>query len=585
MSLEMEEHHCLRGNNPLEGMSVKCPGPGKGKRCGNKHHHGFRLLRNIDNNELMGFYCKDCKTEWLLDEQIPTTSSGDEKDFMMVGDRRFFRHNLGDMNVTFSGTESPLDKKEVDSVHQLSTGDHITWERYIGYWHHAIVTDKQEDTITTMEWTVPGVIKERSYREPFKEMYRLEYPPDVTDANSTPLVLARAKSREGHTGYDLYRDNCETFATYCKTGRAVSYQVSWAHWKWLQMVSSVFQRFTFKLIVQIIFAEGVEEVFEKPAIGRDEAIGAGILFVIQALFAVREIYFAFLHKHSIHRNRQICNRVCEALGIWVCATGLSIGFEYLFSKELKICGFGGSILGGILGAFIGTVLGHQGHLCCSECCHHCCEASSDQDVNASCLGCLQYISTLSQRLSIKDNIRILTVVVAECVAAIIEVHKLKPVSDQTGKPIYSYGETQAELVTELIAGVILVVMEIFLLCIMDVRRSWIDQKNGHISSRRMWARNFLSLLESIVFCALAIGCSIGFRAVFFNEKFCRFDGAVVGGLFGAFVMIVGRIVWYLCADCYRLQKKKQDEEQTAADRKVNEIPITEDVGVRPSPQV
>jgi hypothetical protein len=44
-------------------------------------------------------------------------------------------------------------------------------------------------------------------------------------ADHPDVVLARAESRVGESGYRLLRNNCEHFATWCCTGRASSEQV------------------------------------------------------------------------------------------------------------------------------------------------------------------------------------------------------------------------------------------------------------------------------------------------------------------------------------------------------------------------
>ncbi len=44
-------------------------------------------------------------------------------------------------------------------------------------------------------------------------------------AHSPEEIVMRAASRLGETGYDLFRNNCEHFATWCCTGRGASGQV------------------------------------------------------------------------------------------------------------------------------------------------------------------------------------------------------------------------------------------------------------------------------------------------------------------------------------------------------------------------
>ena len=48
--------------------------------------------------------------------------------------------------------------------------------------------------------------------------YRILYPVDV-ECSPPSEVLSRAKSKLGESKYDLFSNNCEHFATECKTGK------------------------------------------------------------------------------------------------------------------------------------------------------------------------------------------------------------------------------------------------------------------------------------------------------------------------------------------------------------------------------
>jgi hypothetical protein len=53
-------------------------------------------------------------------------------------------------------------------------------------------------------------------------IYAYEY----VDCYSPSVVVQRAKSKVGQTGYNLFGNNCEHFATWCKTGDWESQQVN-----------------------------------------------------------------------------------------------------------------------------------------------------------------------------------------------------------------------------------------------------------------------------------------------------------------------------------------------------------------------
>ncbi|XP_071831416.1 uncharacterized protein [Apostichopus japonicus] len=112
----------------------------------------------------------------------------------------------------------------------LKKGDQVAWLRPImGYWHHAIVEEVSDDSIEVIEWS-SGVCScskiRRNTRKKqdlcgncgYSPMYKAYYPKEVEQLNPPEVVLMRARARLEDTGYDPYSDNCEHFATYCKTG-------------------------------------------------------------------------------------------------------------------------------------------------------------------------------------------------------------------------------------------------------------------------------------------------------------------------------------------------------------------------------
>jgi hypothetical protein len=107
---------------------------------------------------------------------------------------------------------------------RVARGDHIVVRRR-GYTHHGVDIgsgmvvhfngepgSKAGATIRhakLMEFTGPGRIETRTYA--------VSLPPDE--------VVARAESKLGQSGYNLFNNNCEHFARWCVTGRAESGQV------------------------------------------------------------------------------------------------------------------------------------------------------------------------------------------------------------------------------------------------------------------------------------------------------------------------------------------------------------------------
>jgi hypothetical protein len=120
----------------------------------------------------------------------------------------------------------------------LKPGDHIAWHRQLGYWHHAIVTEITSIGIRVIHWysavceNPECTIKEQriDLQSQNGSLYRMDYEEKIVKANPARLVIARARSRISEKGYDLIRNNCETLASSCKIGVAISQQIIWA-WK------------------------------------------------------------------------------------------------------------------------------------------------------------------------------------------------------------------------------------------------------------------------------------------------------------------------------------------------------------------
>ena len=109
----------------------------------------------------------------------------------------------------------------------MADGDHIYVPRGL-YTHHGI--DAGDGTAIHFAGE-PGrrmhdALVVRSPLELFLRggtLHVRRHPPASVAAPA--IVLARAESHLGEGGYDLFRNNCEHFATWCVTGRPASTQV------------------------------------------------------------------------------------------------------------------------------------------------------------------------------------------------------------------------------------------------------------------------------------------------------------------------------------------------------------------------
>ncbi|XP_052814529.1 uncharacterized protein LOC128241564 [Mya arenaria] len=120
------------------------------------------------------------------------------------------------------------------NIEQLKPGDHIAWERSYIIWHHAIVESCYKDLKVIEFSEEDGVFKVHhkcitNIASENDRLFRINYPKPVIDGNPPDVVLDRANQMiKQHERYNLFSNNCEHLATYCKTGKRTSYQVKWA---------------------------------------------------------------------------------------------------------------------------------------------------------------------------------------------------------------------------------------------------------------------------------------------------------------------------------------------------------------------
>ena len=134
----------------------------------------------------------------------------------------------------------PCGRTKIDptSAWIFNPGDHLGWHRPLGYWHHAIIVRGSSIVDTTVR-----IIHYRHYAEPrsksaykwtvieewidlrkqLGDLYRIEYRPRTH--YSGDVVVERGRSRLGEVRYNLFDNNCEHFALWCKTGVGESEQV------------------------------------------------------------------------------------------------------------------------------------------------------------------------------------------------------------------------------------------------------------------------------------------------------------------------------------------------------------------------
>ena len=160
---------------------------------------------------------------------------------------------VASLSCTCVGHPCGRTKIGTNSVVKLNPGDHVAWHRPLGYWHHAIVVRCSSLVDTTVrvihyaeptaESTCKGKVVE-DWIDMCKQrgdLYRLEYKPEtVFDSDK---VIERARTRLNEVQYNVFDNNCEHFARWCKTGIGMSEQV--------ESFTSTLKRLSQKTIVNI----------------------------------------------------------------------------------------------------------------------------------------------------------------------------------------------------------------------------------------------------------------------------------------------------------------------------------------------
>ncbi|XP_071799034.1 uncharacterized protein [Asterias amurensis] len=358
--------------------------------CGNSDPVKFRRYFSQDGqSQLLGICCTMCGQEWLQDRFLfhPDTDKTRPRIRLYGVVLKKQLMVVMEMNPAFQ-VKSSRRKIDLDyALDVLKVGDHITWQRPYILWHHAIVSgvDKGNGRLKVLHWTkmrwscgtTQIMETDISLRDQWgaNELYKIEYGQEMTKTNPVELVIARAKSRLGDNGYELLGDNCEAFASYCKSGVVESCQAVWFYNKVKTIVEETlvnalksvvkggcvvakeYVKAGSKAFLQQVETVSIEEglkaagevggaeLFERLCKGTD-VVGAGIVIVIEGVACVWNLgeYYQKREKGDLSRSEFVktaTQRVAEAL----CGAGLAISL-----------GLGGQAVGAGMGAVAGTLI-------------------------------------------------------------------------------------------------------------------------------------------------------------------------------------------------------------------------------------
>ncbi|KAH3867266.1 uncharacterized protein LOC127867485 [Dreissena polymorpha] len=303
-------------------------------------------------------------------------------------------------------TNPNITKLGQDKFKILKPGDHITCHRSYIIYHHAIVVDVDQvgNRLQVIHYTtVKGKRKKAEIKKEWLDSdklggdwYRINYSKNVADKNKTELVLDRAHSRLGETDYKILKNNCESFASYCKTGVSDCFQTKWLNRKVTevslvnnnrvcneivkivgdevatQITSNITEDVIKKSTAKMVLAESIERVGNA-----SNFVGAGLVVGLETCLMARDISEMYEKRKEGKMSRKVftgmaTQRATEAVGASVCTVGLGLGLEVfggfiggLIGSVVPVIGtaFGGAIgsfIGSILGGVFGSLLGRAG---------------------------------------------------------------------------------------------------------------------------------------------------------------------------------------------------------------------------------
>ena len=396
--------------------------------CGNSDTARFRRYwdgnggGDDEDQALLGVACAPCGQEWLQGEYVNT--EGEER--LVFGESEF-RENVTvpdavQTSLQVRGSRTKIGHNE---IHILKAGDHITWHRPWIIWHHAVILEVNVHTrqAHVVHWEKTDCAddsnKIRICKEWLKlddqlgDLYRIDYPDDVTEKNPPNLVIARALSRLDETGYGLLKNNCEGFAAFCKTGVSESCQTHWFWAKFKEIVCTTVGQFaktatktvcagikeainsgasaasevTLKeaggSVATVGLAETIETAVPLIEAGKNIAdhglaktletverasnwIGAGLVFAIEGGFCIWDLSKIYENRKNSELSRKdFIESIAQRISEGIFAAGFAVGGS-LIGEILGVAAGAalgsvipvvGNIAGAAIGVFVGSVIG------------------------------------------------------------------------------------------------------------------------------------------------------------------------------------------------------------------------------------
>lgn len=340
-------------------------------QCDNSDASKFR--RYYDGDELLGAFCVKCECEYLKEALLVSPS---KENCLYLGKENFYKKTVAIDTTDSSVYMVHPARTEITNVSlcadYLKPGDHIAWKRPYVIWHHALVTavDTERNKVRVIHWSSQKGERAQITEELIdlkKErgnLYRMDYSEEVIKENPPRLVLARARSRLGDKGYDLFRDNCESFAAFCKKGVERSQQVRWLR-KWMvdqlkkalgSLAGKSLQLLKASLLpqtVKVSTAEAVEKVANNL-----QWIGFGLVVAIEGVITIIDIKKLYRERKDGNLTRkvfieEVTKRVTEA----ILTSGLAAAGGLVAGPAGIFVGIIGGMCGKLVGSWLGPKIG------------------------------------------------------------------------------------------------------------------------------------------------------------------------------------------------------------------------------------
>jgi len=366
------------------------------------------------------YYCHECSTPFQVPNESPydfleheaqwTRASSDDEsffpeDFHVEHEVQHGRPQQGNSSCIYRRCNTELipqvgrpGRRRVTNIHIIAPGDHIMWHRNYAAYHHAIVesVDDRKNQIKILEYS--GTVHRinghfasiQSNTITFNSGGDMMYVVDYDNGCSYPNeeTLRRARTRLGETRYNLITNNCEHFATWCKTGREDSQQTKTFTKRLLRTaITSGLKSVGELLTAGVVSASKAIPLRDSLKIAKDVGMkhannygegvskfvrnvkGGALILGLTTNLAAEGVSFA-VYTDEAHQQyldgktsredfeRRRMKLGCEAIGGFV--GGVLGGIAGQFAIPIPMVGaLVGSTLGSILGRYIGALIGKK----------------------------------------------------------------------------------------------------------------------------------------------------------------------------------------------------------------------------------